>query len=139
MVNGLTMLEALDEWAIGHERLLNEGVRIWNNVSRTYPPHNLIKKSSDEYVITVAVAGFSKEDLSVRSEEGTLTIESKKSDSETKDEYVYKGIANRSFKKEFLLAENVFVKDVKLKDGMLEIFLERVIPENEKETIYQIN
>ena len=90
-------------------------------------------------VITVAVAGFSKEDLSVRSEEGTLTIESKKSDSETKDEYVYKGIANRSFKKEFLLAENVFVKDVKLKDGMLEIFLERVIPENEKETIYDIN
>ena len=139
MVNSLTMLDALDEWAIGHERFLNEGVRIWNNVSRTYPPHNLIKKSSDEYVITMAVAGFSKEDLLVRSEEGTLTIESKKSDSETKDEYVYKGIANRSFKKEFLLAENVFVKDVKLKDGMLEIFLERVIPENEKETVYQIN
>ena len=139
MVNGLTMLDALDEWAIGHERFLNEGVRIWNNVSRTYPPHNLIKKSSDEYVITMAVAGFSKEDLLVRSEEGTLTIESKKSDSETKQEYVYKGIANRAFKKEFLLAENVFVKDVKLKDGMLEIFLERVIPENEKETVYQIN
>ena len=108
-------------------------------MSRTYPPHNLIKKSSDEYVITMAVAGFSKEDLSVRSEEGTLTIESKKSDSGTKQEYIYKGIANRDFKKEFLLAENVFVKDVKLKDGMLEIFLERVIPENEKETIYQIN
>ena len=139
MVNGLTMLEALDEWAIGHERFLNEGVRIWNNVSRTYPPHNLIKKSSDEYVITMAVAGFSKEDLSVRSEEGTLTIESKKSNGETKDEYIHKGIANRDFKKEFLLAENVFVKDVKLKDGMLEIFLERVIPENEKETVYQIN
>ena len=139
MVNSLTMFETLPEWAIGHERFLNEGVRIWNNVSRTYPPHNLIKKSSDEYVITMAVAGFSKEDLLVRSEEGTLTIESKKSDSETKQEYVYKGIANRDFKKEFLLAENVFVKDVKLKDGMLEIFLERVIPENEKETVYQIN
>ena len=139
MVNSLTMLDALDEWAIGHERFLNEGVRIWNNVSRTYPPHNLIKKSSDEYVITMAVAGFSKEDLLVRSEEGTLTIESKKSDSGTKQEYIYKGIANRDFKKEFLLAENVFVKDVKLKDGMLEIFLERVIPENEKETVYQIN
>jgi len=124
MVNGLTMLDTLDEWAIGHERFLNEGVRIWNNVSRTYPPHNLIKKSSDEYV---------------KSEEGTLTIESKKSNSETKNEYVYKGIANRDFKKEFLLAENVFVKDVKLKDGMLEISLERVIPENEKETIYDIN
>jgi len=139
MVNSLTMFETLPEWAIGHERFLNEGVRIWNNVSRTYPPHNLIKKSSDEYVITMAVAGFSKEDLLVRSEEGTLTIESKKSDSETKQEYIYKGIANRDFKKEFLLAENVFVKDVKLKDGMLEIFLERVIPENEKETVYQIN
>tara|TARA_R100000742_G_C4173978_1_gene11319 strand:+ start:20 stop:439 length:420 start_codon:yes stop_codon:yes gene_type:complete len=139
MVNGLTMLEALPQWAIGHERFLDEGVRIWNNVSRTYPPHNLIKKSSDEYVITLAVAGFSKEDLLVKSEEGTLTIESKNSDSETKNEYVYKGIANRYFKKEFLLAENVFVKDVKLKDGMLEISLERVIPENEKETVYQIN
>ena len=139
MVNGLTMLDALDEWAIGHERFLNEGVRIWNNVSRTYPPHNLIKKSSDEYVITMAVAGFSKKDLSVRSEEGTLTIESKKSNGEIKEEYIHKGIANRDFKKEFLLAENVFVKDVKLKDGMLEILLERVIPENEKETIYQIN
>lgn len=139
MVNGLTMLEALDEWAIGHERFLNEGVRIWNNVSRTYPPHNLIKKNNDEYVITMAVAGFSKEDLSVRSEEGTLTIESKKSNGKIKEEYIHKGIANRDFKKEFLLAENVFVKDVKLKDGMLEIFLERVIPENEKETIYDIN
>ena len=139
MVNSLTMFETLPEWAIGHERFLNEGVRIWNNVSRTYPPHNLIKKNSDEYVITMAVAGFSKEDLSVRSEEGTLTIESKKSNGEIKEEYIHKGIANRDFKKEFLLAENVFVKDVKLKDGMLEIFLERVIPENEKETIYDIN
>jgi len=108
-------------------------------VSRTYPPHNLIKKSSDEYVITMAVAGFSKEDLSVKSEEGTLTIESKKSNSETKNEYVYKGIANRDFKKEFLLTKNVFLKGVKLKDGMLEILIERGISENEKETIYDIN
>ena len=139
MVNSLTMFETLPEWAIGHERFLDDAVRIWNSMSKAYPPHNLIKKSSDEYVITMAVAGFSKEDLSVRSEEGTPTIESKKSNGETKDEYIHKGIANRDFKKEFLLAENVFVKDVKLKDGMLEIFLERVIPENEKETVYQIN
>ena len=75
MVNSLTMFETLPEWAIGHERFLDDAVRIWNSVSKAYPPHNLIKKSSDEYVITMAVAGFSKEDLSVKSEDGTLTIE----------------------------------------------------------------
>ena len=123
-------------FSVGFDDLFDE-LRSFKTVG--YPPYNIEKIKDGEYNISMAVAGFSKEDLSVKSEDGTLTIESKKSIAETKQEYVYKGIANRDFKKEFLLAENVFVKDVKLKDGMLEIFLERVIPENEKETVYQIN
>jgi molecular chaperone IbpA len=135
----LTMLENLPEWVIGHERLFDDAVRIFNNAVTNYPPHNLIKNSNTSYVITMAVAGFSKEELSVTSEEGNLIIKADKKSSDNKDYYIFRGIANRAFSKEFLLAENIFVKDVSLNDGILSIELEKLIPDNEKETVYTIN
>jgi len=138
----LKILDNIPNWSVGHEKFVEEALDMLNlNVHghNNYPPHNLTKKSDSEYSITMAVAGFSKDDLTIKGEGNALSVEGKKHSDEVDNNFIYKGISDRQFNKQFLLSENTFVKDVNLTDGLLEIKLERIIPEDKKETVYQIN
>ena len=94
----------------------------------SYPPYNIEKIAKDAYLISVAVAGFSEADLSVEVKENSLIISAGKSDEEKKN-YLHRGIASRSFKQQFQLADHVQVTGAKNSDGMLHIELKREVPE----------
>ena len=103
------------------------------NVSN-YPPYNIVKTGGNKFDIEVALAGFNKKDINVTSENGMLTIESKQEDkSEDKDgEVLHKGISKRYFKRSFTIADDVEIKGAVLKDGMLRVSMEKIVPEAKK-------
>ena len=94
----------------------------------SYPPYNIEKIDKDAYLISLAVAGFSEADLSVEVKENSLVISAGKSDGEKKN-YLHRGIASRSFKQQFQLADHVHVTGATHSDGMLHIELKREVPE----------
>jgi molecular chaperone IbpA len=96
----------------------------------TYPPYNIKKVDENKYVIEMAVAGFGKQDLELELQDGTLTIKGNVSSEDA--DYIYKGIAERAFTRQFTLADTVEVKNADLINGMLKIWLERFIPEEKK-------
>jgi molecular chaperone IbpA len=99
-----------------------------------YPPYNVIKFSDDEYVMEFAVAGFKKDDISITTERGVLTVKGEKEDPEFEKDagYIHKGIAGRKFKRSFTLPEYFEVVGASMNDGILGINLERQIPEEKK-------
>ena len=104
-----------------------------------YPPYNIRKINEAQYVIEIALAGFSKEDIEVEVTEGNLAIRSKEEkETDEDDSFVHKGIAKRSFLRSFTLSDDIIVKGADLKDGMLIINLEKVIPEEKKPRLIQI-
>ncbi|GAA4527081.1 Hsp20 family protein [Chelativorans composti] len=102
--------------------------------TQSYPPYNIERTGPDSYRISMAVAGFSENDLAIESHQNTLTIKGSKSEehSEEQSEILYRGIASRSFERRFQLADYVEVKGATLKDGLLHIDLERNVPEEMK-------
>jgi len=116
---------------IGFDTLFNDLYRMQHMDRATgYPPYNMTK-NDNIYKLKMAVAGISKEDLDIVREKNTLTITGSAEDEST-DETLHKGIASRNFKRSFNLADDIEIKDAKLKDGMLSIELERVVPEKDK-------
>jgi molecular chaperone IbpA len=107
-----------------------------------YPPYNIVETSKNKYDIEVALAGYNKKDIEVSYEDGQLIIRSKKSDKdESKDSdgnTLYKGIAKRYFERSFTIADDVEVKGAELKDGLLKVSLEKIIPESKKPKIIDI-
>ena len=103
------------------------------NISN-YPPYNIVKTGDNKYDVEVALAGFNKKDINVSVENGMLTIESKTEDkAKDKDgEVIHKGISKRYFKKSFTISDDVEVKGAELKDGMLRVSMEKIIPEAKK-------
>ena len=104
-----------------------------------YPPYNIRKDGETKYFIEMAVAGFSEEDLEVELKEGILSVQSKH-DENQKDEttYVHRGIAKRTFERNFTLSDDVIVKGCGLINGMLTVELEKVIPEEKKSRLIPI-
>ena len=104
--------------------------------ANSYPPYDIVKTGSLTYDIQVALAGYSKKDISVNFEDNILKIESVKSKQEKEVEdnngVLHKGIAKRSFSKGFTIADDVEVKGAELKDGLLKVSMERIIPEHKK-------
>jgi|TARA_Y100000033_G_C2746981_1_gene111655 molecular chaperone IbpA len=117
---------------IGFDTLFDNLYRM-QNVDRAtgYPPYNMTKDDT-VYKLQMAVAGISKEDLDVVREKNTLTIRGSAKDDTRDETTIHKGIAQRSFKRKFNLADDIEIKDAKLKDGMLTIKMERIIPEENK-------
>lgn len=108
--------------------------------SNYYPPHNILKHNDNKFVLELAVAGFTQEDLHVVLDKNTLVVTGEKKRKETDDNvaYLHKGIGTRSFNKSFVLERYLIVQDVKLSDGILRITLERVVPEEELPRVLQI-
>ena len=101
------------------------------NVSHTsnYPPFNLIQVNNVESRLEVALAGFKKDDIKVYTEYGKLSVEGKQEDKETDGEFVYKGLAQRSFERQWTLADDTEVRSVSFRDGLLTVELAKIIPE----------
>lgn len=104
-----------------------------NDTSSSYPPYNVEKHADDRYRIIVAAAGFQDEDLDLQVERGVLTVTgSKRAGNGENVTYLYQGIAQRSFKLSFRLADHIEVKSANLINGLLNIELERLVPEEAK-------
>ena len=94
----------------------------------SYPPYNIERLAEDRYQITVAVAGFSPDEISITAEQNVVTIEGGKTE-KTDREFLYRGISTRHFERQFSLADYVQVKDASFDNGLLKIELVREIPE----------
>ena len=104
------------------------------------PPYNIVKTGSQKYNIEVALAGYGKNDINVDFAEGLLTIKSVKEEkSDEKNGILHKGIAKRHFSRTFTIADDVEVKDAELKDGLLKVFLHRIVPEGKEARQIKIN
>jgi len=116
------------------ERMFDNEVGLTQQLAVNYPPYNIVKTGSYTYNIEVALAGYNKKDISVEYADGVLTIKSikeEKSD-DKKDGVIHKGIAKRYFSKSFTIADDVKIEDAELKDGLLKIYLMKIVPEDKK-------
>ena len=102
-----------------------------------YPPYNLVKESSVDFRLEIALAGYKREDIEVTTEWNKLFVEAKKSGN-SDDEYLHQGLAKRAFTRTWTLSDDVEVKDVSYVDGLLIVKLNRVIPEHQKKKVYEI-
>ncbi|MBU2710803.1 Hsp20 family protein [Zooshikella harenae] len=127
--------------SVGFDRLaslLDSALRN-DHTSSTYPPYNIEVIDDNRYTISLAVAGFSREDLDIKMEQGILTIKGKNAEDKTERKYLYQGIASRSFERRFNLADHVEVTGAELNNGLLTINLVREIPEAMKPKTIAIN
>ena len=97
--------------------------------SDNYPPFNLERVADDRYRITLAVAGFARDEIEITAQQNLLLVAGRKDDGATKGDFLHVGIANRSFERRFELADFVLVQDARLNDGLLVVDLVREIPE----------
>ena len=132
-------------WVIGHDRLFQEMLRMVDDVASTslqntsnYPPHNLYREEDGKYVIELAVAGFEKGELEIRTEDGRLFISGRKKTEVDNEKIIHKGIAHRSFEKSFHLAENIIIDSTRFLNGIVTIWLEQVLPEEKKRKLYSL-
>ena len=119
----------LTPYAVGYDKVFDNLSRyVDNNESSTgFPPYNIRKEGDYHYVIEMALAGFSKEDIEVEVADGTLSVRSDKKDDAADN--LYRGISFRKFNRKFTLSDDIVVNDAALENGMLTINLERIVPE----------
>ena len=132
MVSSFALDLFKDPFFIGFNRELDRLNAVHNLATRqAYPPYDILKLDEDTYKLSLAVAGFSKDDINVSVDNGTLIIKGELI--EVADaEIVHKGIAGRKFTRTFALGEYMEVTDAEMKDGMLHINIDRIIPEDKK-------
>ena len=111
-----------------------------NQTHQNYPPYNIMKTGDYTYNIEIALAGFSKKDIDVSYEDSVITVKSIQEAKQDGDQsgVLHKGISKRMFTKSFSIADDVEVKGAELKDGLLTISLERIIPESKKPRTIEI-
>ena len=140
--NTLTLLDnfnKLTPYAVGFDRVFDNLNRyVDNNVTSTgFPPYNIRKEVDYNYVIEMALAGFGKDDIEIEVAENTLSVRS--DGKKDKDDSVYRGICFRRFDRKFTLADDIVVNSAALENGMLTIELERIIPEEKKPRLIEVN
>lgn len=124
---------------IGFDNIFDELERITAaSAQDNYPPHNIVRISENEFAIELAVVGFKEEDLELKQQDGILYVQGAKKNQPQVD-YVHRGISGRAFKRSFRLSEHVEVKGADLRDGLLVINLERVVPEEKRPRLIPIN
>jgi molecular chaperone IbpA len=145
--NQLSIFNQLRPVTVGFDNVFDHFERMFNddffNVPTVnYPPYNIVKTGVNTYNVEVALAGFSRDDVSVEFAEGILTIKSKdRTVSEKQDadsDIIHKGISKRYFSKSFTISDDVEIKGAELKDGLLTVSLERIVPESKKARVIEI-
>jgi molecular chaperone IbpA len=120
--------------SVGFDNLFDQLNRTFasGKSENTYPPHNVVKLDDTHYVIEVAVAGFAEDEIDVELKENILTVKGEQAKKEDEVEYLHKGISARNFTRTFPLAEHIEVRGATVKNGILAIALEQLVPEEEK-------
>ena len=124
---------------LGFDHLFDELEKITNHANDTYPPHNVIKADDMKYDIELAVAGFSKDDITIELKEHVLYIKGDREKRRKDNAYVHKGISGRKFSKSFRLSEYAEVSGADLTDGILTVSIEVVLPEEKRPQSIKIN
>jgi molecular chaperone IbpA len=139
MTNGTLTLRSLDipsihKFGIGFDSIFDELHRLNATQANTnYPPYNIVKISEDKFAIEFAVAGFNEGEVTLELENSVLTIAGNKvHDLDNLKEYLHRGISNRNFQRSFTLADHVEVREASTENGILTVFLERIVPEDKK-------
>ena len=129
----------LTPYAVGFDRVFDQlqNYASHNATSSGFPPYNIRKEGDYSFVIELALAGFSKKDIEVEVADGLLTIRSVKENDEN-DSNIYRGISYRKFNRKFTLADDIVVNDASLENGMLNINLERIVPEEKKPRLIKV-
>ena len=147
-LNGsLSIFNQLKPMSIGYDSLFDSFERMFEDSNfaslENYPFYNIVKTGDYSYDIEVALAGFSKKDISIEYADGLLKIKSvKESKTEGQDEnnqVIHRGISRRYFSKTFTVSDDTEIKGAELKDGLLKISLERIIPDSKKARTIEIN
>lgn len=124
-------LNFMDPFFIGWDGFINNVSHTYNQaLNTTFPPYNVYKTDEDTFVVEMAVAGYSRDDIEVTEHNKSLIVQGTKKDREI--EYLHKGISSKTFKRSFSLGDDVHVKESYLNDGILEIVLLRHVPEEKK-------
>ena len=143
----ISIFNQLRPLSVGYDDIFSNFERMFDHQMDTisvpnYPPYNIIKTGKHTYDIQVALAGYGKKDVDVSFENSVLTIKSIKDKDEEEVEdnegVLHKGIAKRMFTKSFTIAEDVEIKGAELKDGLLNVSMEKVIPEHKKARTIEI-
>ena len=124
------LMKIISKNGIGMDDYLD---RFFNSFETTtnYPPYNLIHLNNVESVLEIALAGFTKDEINVYTEYGKLTVEgNKETNQETGSQYVHQGLAQRSFNRTWSLSEDIEVREVLFKDGLLTVKLGKIVPEH---------
>jgi molecular chaperone IbpA len=136
MTLGRISFGPLAHTTLGFERFFDDVEKLLasdvTKVSSSFPPHNILKLDDSRYIVELAIAGFSKNEIEISVEDGTLTVRGEKQEKENGVQYLHKGIGTRSFTKTLTIADTVEVKGAEFKDGILRIGLENIIPEHKK-------
>ena len=129
-------IPAIHKFGIGFDNMFDDLMRVTAQQSGTnYPPYNIVQINEDEYMISLAVAGFGLDNLSVVKDKNFLVIEGKEYRSDCEKivpNYLHKGISNRDFRREFQLADHVEISNASLELGILNVYLKREVPESAK-------
>jgi molecular chaperone IbpA len=129
-------IPSIHKFGIGFDNMFDELMRVSAQQSTSnYPPYNIVQINEDEYMISLAVAGFGLDNLSVTKDKKFLIIEGKEYQPDSEKivpNYLHKGISNRDFRREFQLADHVEISNAHLELGILSIYLKREVPEDAK-------
>jgi molecular chaperone IbpA len=130
-----TTLKDFDKFFVGFDDQFNRISKMHDDLTKAipnYPPYNIKKTGDNTYVIELAVAGFAKQDIEIELADGKMLIKGNVENGEAEENFLFRGIANRAFTRTFALEDTVEVKDAAMMNGMLKVFLEKIIPEHKK-------
>ena len=144
MTRNLSVWNSLRPFSVGFDSIFDEFDRMLESTERystNYPPYNIKRVNDTDYRIEVALAGYDKDDIEVELKDSALTVRNKTKE-QTVDEkgngVIHKGISTRQFERAFTISEDIKVKDAELKNGLLTIDLERIIPDEKKSRLIDI-
>ena len=145
MTRNLSVWNSLRPFSVGFDSIFEEFDRMLESTERynsNYPPYNIHKMNDNDYKIEVALAGYSKDDIELELKDNTLTVRNKTKEkviNEDANGVIHKGISTRKFERSFTISEDIKVKNAELKNGLLNIDLERIIPDEKKPRLIDIN
>ena len=145
MTRNLSVWNSLRPFSVGFDSIFEEFDRMLDSSERynsNYPPYNIHKLNESDYKIEIALAGYTKDDIELELKENTLTVRNKAKEkviNENGNGVIHKGISTRQFERSFTISEDIKVKNAELKNGLLNIDLERIIPEEKKSRLIDIN
>ena len=136
-INFGTAFKDFDKFFVGFDDQYGRMVKMHDDLTKNipnYPPYNIRKTDENTYVIEIALAGFAKQDIEIELIDGKMVIRGNTADdnSDVNNNYLFKGIANRAFTRTFALEDQIEVQNAEMLNGMLKVFLERIIPEHKK-------